>query len=203
MNTPSHVIINLAIFSKLPLPQANLAIAIGAVLPDLPMFGFYIWLKYVRKMPSREIWSKAYFEPFWQNIFDVVNSIPLIVIGLAIAYYYNWQIAQVVFVSMLVHCLFDLPVHNDDAHRHFLPFSNYRFISPVSYWDPRHHGAIVALLELILVLLATLQVFPAINSWLGKGLMLASNAFYIVGYLKFYVVSSMVRSLRKQEKKLS
>ena len=187
MNTPSHVIVNLAIFSKLPLPQANLAIVIGAVLPDLPMFGFYIWLKYVRKMPSREIWSKAYFEPFWQNIFDVVNSIPLILIGLAIAYQYHWQIAQVICISMLVHCLFDLPVHNDDAHRHFFPFSNYRFISPFSYWDPRHHGSLVALVEIILAVLATLQIFPAIDSWVGKGMMLASNAFYIVGYFNFYV----------------
>lgn len=54
---------------------------------------------------------------------------------------------------MAVHCLIDLPVHHDDAHRHFFPFSEYRFFSPVSYWDPQHFGNYVLTVEIVLTLI--------------------------------------------------
>ena len=44
----------------------------------------------------------------------------------------------------------DFLLHHNDGHRHFLPFSDFRFVSPVSYWDPRHYGGIVAPLEALL-----------------------------------------------------
>ena len=80
---------------------------------------------------------------------------------------------------MVLHSLLDLPVHNDDAHRHFFPLSNYRFISPISYWDPNHYGGIVSVVELLLVLLATFPVFNLIQSWIGKGLAIAIDLIYI------------------------
>ena len=52
---------------------------------------------------------------------------------------------------MAVHCVTDLLVHREDAHAHFFPLSSWRFVSPVSYWDPRHYGAVVGLVELVLV----------------------------------------------------
>ena len=39
----------------------------------------------------------------------------------------------------------------DDAHRHFYPLSDYRFISLVSYWDPRHYGTVAMPAELLTV----------------------------------------------------
>jgi hypothetical protein len=48
----------------------------------------------------------------------------------------------------------DLPLHHEDAHRHFLPFTNWRFISPVSYWDPEYHGRIIAVIEILFTLAA-------------------------------------------------
>ena len=56
----------------------------------------------------------------------------------------------VLFGSMLLHFACDLPLHHDDAHRHFLPLSLWRFESPVSYWDPKRFGWITAPLEMIL-----------------------------------------------------
>ncbi len=65
-----------------------------------------------------------------------------------ICYACGFRIGMVCALSALVHMLCDLPVHHDDAHRHFLPLSTWRFESPLSYWDPKHHGGIFMWLEL-------------------------------------------------------
>lgn len=189
MNTPSHAIINLVLLTKPQLPQANLAIVIGGILPDIPIFIFYFWAKFIARLPEAKIWSEAYYQPLIQNLVAIFHSIPLAIIGLLISYYFGWEILQVIYISLVLHSLLDLPVHNDDAHRHFFPFSNYRFISPISYWDPKHYGSIVALIEILLVLLATLRVFPGINSFVGKGLIILVNIFYWGSYFYFYLRS--------------
>ena len=189
MKTPSHAIINLAILGKPQLPQANLIIAIGGILPDIPIFLFYFWAKYIARLPEATIWSKAYYEPSVQNIVALFHSIPLAGIGWLVAYYLGLPSVQILFISMILHSLGDLPVHNDDAHRHFFPFSNYRFISPISYWDRKHYGSIVSLVEMLLVLLSTYRVFGFVNSYIGKTLLILVNCFYLVGALFFYVRS--------------
>ncbi len=189
MKTPSHAIINLAILAKPHLPQANLIIALGGILPDIPIFLFYFWAKYIARLPEATIWSKAYYEPFVQNIVALFHSIPLAGIGWLIAYYLGWQSVQILFISTILHFLGDLPVHNDDAHRHFFPFSNYRFISPISYWDRKHYGSIVSLVEMLLVLLSTYRVFGLVNSYVGKILLILVNGFYLMRTVFFYVRS--------------
>ena len=67
MNTPSHYILNLALLGKTIDSKNNMAIAIGAILPDIPIFIFYFVAKYIYKLPESKIWSEAYYEPFWQN----------------------------------------------------------------------------------------------------------------------------------------
>ena len=192
MNTPTHGIINLALLIKPQTPQANLAIVIGGILPDIPIFIFYLWAKFIARLPEVKIWSEAYYQPFIQNIVAIFHSIPLAIICWLISYYFGWQILQVICISLLLHSLLDLPVHNDDAHKHFFPFSNYRFISPISYWDPKHYGSIVALIEILLVLLATLRVFPGINSVIGKALIILVNIFYWGSYTYFYLRSRVL-----------
>lgn len=194
MKTPSHAIINLAILGQRQLPQANLIIAIGGILPDIPIFLFYFWAKYIARLPSATIWSQAYYEPFVQNIVALFHSIPLAAIGWVIADYFGWESIQILFLSMILHSLGDLPVHNDDAHRHFFPFSNYRFISPFSYWDRKHYGSIVSVVEMLLVLLSTFRVFGFVHSYVGKGLLILVNCFYLIGTVSFYVRSLVYRS---------
>jgi hypothetical protein len=186
MKTPSHAIINLAILGRSQHSEFNLLIVTGGILPDIPIFLFYFWAKYIARLPEATIWSKAYYEPFVQDIVAFFHSIPLAVIGWLIAYYFGWQSVQILFLSMIMHSLGDLPVHNDDAHRHFFPFSNYRFISPLSYWDRKHYGSIVSLVEMLLVLLATFRVFGFVNSYVGKILLILVNCFYLMGAVYFY-----------------
>lgn len=189
MKTPSHAIINLAILGRTQHSEFNLLIVMGGILPDIPIFFFYFWAKYVARIPEAKIWSEAYYEPFVQNIVALFHSMPLAAIGWLIADYFGWQSIQILFLSIILHSLGDLPVHNDDAHRHFFPFSNYRFISPISYWDRKHYGSIVSLVEMLLVLLSTYRVFGFVNSYIGKTLLILVNCFYLVGALFFYVRS--------------
>lgn len=187
MNTSSHAILNLVVFSQQMQNQASHAIFIGAILPDVPIFVFYFLMKFVYRLPSRQIWSEVYYQPFWQVIISSFHSIPLALIGVIIAHVFKWQVIEVGFISMVLHSLLDLPVHNNDAHRHFFPLSNYRFISPISYWDRKHYGGIVAFVEISLVLIASIYMFPTMQSPFTKGLLLAVNLFYWGAYLRFYL----------------
>ncbi len=92
-------------------------------------------------------------------------------------------------VSIICHCLLDLPVHHDDAHRHFFPLSNYRFISPFSYWDVNHYGRVVAAIELLLVLIANPLVLGLLNSPITKGIVIAIDLIYLFGYFRFYLLT--------------
>jgi len=161
MNTGAHLLINWALIRSGQTKRVTLAILLGALLPDLLMFVFYFVQRFVVGLPEQQIWEQAYFLPFWQNIFDVFNSIPLIALLLLVAYFKRAVFVQVLAISMLLHCCFDFFLHNDDAHRHFYPLSDWRFISPVSYWDPDHFGRIATAIE-------ALAVFVAL-AWIWKG----------------------------------
>jgi hypothetical protein len=190
MNTPSHAIINMALVGTIlenqGLPSPNLWIALGSIFPDIPIFVFYFWAKAIARLPEAQIWSEAYYAPVVQNIVSLCHSIPLAVMGLLIAVIYRSRLGQIFCISLILHSLGDLPVHNDDAHRHFFPLSNYRFISPISYWDPRHYGKVVSFLEICLVFLASLKIIPHINSLFGRILIIIINIFYCLSYAYFY-----------------
>ena len=70
MVTQSHVILNIAILSKRDKPLLHFYAFIGAVLPDLPMFIFFIVESLIRKTPQRELWGSRYFAEAWQTFFD-------------------------------------------------------------------------------------------------------------------------------------
>jgi hypothetical protein len=184
MNTPSHAILNLALLMQVQ-PEAVAPIVCGAVLPDVPMFVMYLWAKYARQQSEQQIWEGIYWTPFWQRINHGFHSIPFQMCGVLLCHWAGWPLAEFLFWSAVFHALGDLPIHNHDAHRHFLPLSNYRFISPLSYWDPQHHGKTVALVEKVLVLGATIYLWPQVDQWL-QGLMVVFNVTYWTGY--FYRV---------------
>ncbi|MEM9412074.1 MAG: hypothetical protein AAGA30_13235, partial [Planctomycetota bacterium] len=117
-----------------------------AILPDFTMFLFYGYQKVVGA-EERDIWETLYFQEHWQIFFDVFNSIPVYGFLAIICYFCGWRISFLLCASALLHVVCDLPVHHDDAHRHFLPFTNWKLISPISYWDPEHYGLPFALAE--------------------------------------------------------
>lgn len=161
LNTPAHVIFSLALLGRPNSVKYAIAIAIGALLPDSLMLVFYGYEK-LRGVQEQIIWRYHYFLPFWQNLFDITNSIPIIAVACGVALYKKYFAWMLMFASMIIHCILDFAVHHNDSHRHFFPFSNYRFQSPVSYWDPAFYGNIVGVIELVLF------VCGAIYLWFGE-----------------------------------
>lgn len=188
MNTPSHLILNLAVLRRPVAPAMTWPILIGALVPDAALFVFYGWAK-AQGLPEQTIWSEAYYSQPWQAIFAVGNSMPLGLLGVALGYAFRrfWVGPGLGFLgaSMVLHHLADLPLHHDDAHQHFWPLSAFRFISPVSYWDANHFGLLGATVELLLVLVATAYLLPRLDSGLSRGLLtmfalLAAIAYYVL-----------------------
>lgn len=148
MNSPSHVVASLVLLGRREQPRLLLPIALGSFLPDVPMFGLYFYERVIRAQPERWIWSTGYYQDYWQDTIDLFNSLPLMALAAAVAYALRspWWVAFC--ASMAVHASADLLVHHGDSHRHFWPLSQWRFDSPVSYWDPAHHGRLFSALEL-------------------------------------------------------
>jgi len=76
-----------------------------------------------------------------------------------------------------------MPLHVDDAHAHFWPFSDWRFVSPVSYWNPGYYGHIWAPIEgalalaLALIAVLWLRFQPR---WVRAALVLAALSYVAV-----------------------
>ena len=185
MTTPAHAALSLIVLGR---SERNaLPVALGAVAPDAPMLVFYLWERLVRGVSEGRIWSERYFDPGWQVVFDIPSSIPLLALALCILLVLVGRrstgrfpaagvaatprpaklTAATLFVaSMILHALGALPLHREDAHRHFFPFSDWRFISPVSYWDPDHYGGYAAVGEVVLVLAVSVFLF---RTYRGRG----------------------------------
>ena len=190
MDTGAHIICNLVVQSRSSESRIFAAVLIGAILPDLPIMLFYAWESLVMNSAESEIWSELYFKPGWQNFFDTFNSLPLIVVLLALGTYFKKQLISVLALSMALHVLLDLPFHHDDAHRHFFPFADWRFFSPVSYWDPKYHGDIMHIVQIVIVIIGLVVLWLRHPGRLEK----ATLAFLGVGYLLFQVFVATVWS---------
>jgi len=151
LNTPAHLVLNTLVLGRGRWQDHWPSIMAGALLPDLPILCFYAYQSLVLRNPERLIWTQAYFAPDWQAFFDLFNSLPLIALFAVLAWRARARGLFAFFCSMALHCLGDLPLHHDDGHAHFFPLSSWRFQSPISYWDPEHHGHFVLLGEMLLI----------------------------------------------------
>ena len=186
MTTQSHAILNIALLSKRDKPFRHLYAFIGAVLPDIPIFIFFVVESVIRKTPQRELWGSLYFTEPWQNFFDIFNSVPLILILLGIGYYLlNSDRITVLAWSLLIHCAFDLLTHHDDGHHHLFPLSDFVFASPISYWDRDYHANIFAPIERIVILAASVYLYPRLKTRLARWGLIVVNVLFIVSYVLF------------------
>lgn len=191
MHTPSHAILNLALLCSGPRRDLARAVVAGAVAPDLPILVFYLVERLALGRSEAEIWTRDYFLPEWQNVFDLAHSIPLALAGLGIARLLARRIPQAFFASLLLHSVFDLPFHHNDAHRHFFPLTDARLVSPLSYWDLAHHGSLMLTLEAGVVCVTSLSLLKRFSSRSARALLLAVMGLYVGGYVLFMLRATL------------
>jgi hypothetical protein len=189
MNTPAHAVINLLLLARKPGQNVShrhsATIIFGALLPDLVIIVFYAW-HLLLGTPESQIWSVEYYRPLWQGWIDIFNSIPLIGLAMLISWKTRHYLLLAFFSSMLLHVFGDLPLHHGDAHRHFFPFSDWRFASPVSYWDPAHHGRWASLIEFTGVIAAAAFMYwryALLRPWVT-----ATTVVYLLYLIYVFVV---------------
>jgi len=154
--TSTHALLSLAVLSKRGERKRNLSVLVGSLLPDLAIF---LWAPYqmiVNDVSGDEMWSELYFAAPMQNLIAWFNSIPiygaLALIGF-LARSKLWGKLLLVFaLAALIHIAGDMPVHADDAYRHFWPISDWRFYSPLSYWDVDHHAGWIGKVDVAIAL---------------------------------------------------
>jgi hypothetical protein len=151
MNTPAHLIFGAAMFARPNNPKVTAAAIAGGVMPDLSLYLLAGWSLFIVQNDPGYVFDVQYFSTQWQNIFAVDNSFVvwfgIFALGIILARKWLWVFAA----SGLIHLFFDFMLHNDDARRHFWPLSDWVFVSPFSYWDVDHHGAIIGGLEVTAV----------------------------------------------------
>lgn len=149
MNTQTHIIMGAVLFGK-PLPRLAIAGAIGGVVPDMPMFAIIVGLR-VAGYPLSEIFGKIYWEHWWQVANAIGHSFFLWAIVLAVAIMakaQSWSSTAIALAgSAFIHSVIDFLCHRNDSHMHFWPLTEWRFRSPVSYWDSNHYGTQFGLFE--------------------------------------------------------
>jgi hypothetical protein len=168
VNTPAHVIFSAAAFARPDAPRRTVAAILGALAPDVSLYVMVSVSVFILGVPARTVFRDYYYSPEWQLVFAVDNSFILWGVALGIALWRRWTIAAIFCGSALLHLAFDFPLHNHDARMHFWPLTDWKFISPFSYWDGRHHGDLVGRIETGLCLILLLVLFRRFQDWIAR-----------------------------------
>jgi hypothetical protein len=189
MNTPIHVVLNLTLL-KAKTEETKIlclqAVLLGALLPDLPMFFFFVVESVINGESQSTIWGQLYFRQDWQNLFDSFNSIPFVLMGLSAAYYFGSTFWLYLLLSMSLHIMGDFPLHHDDGHHHFFPISGWRFDSPISYWDPRYYGRVFRVIEMIIAIGGCVILYRRATAKLLKSVFLVVGAIYVFAAVAWF-----------------
>lgn len=160
MITPSHIIYSWALAKKTEAseledntsPRRTLAFVLGALFPDTPTYLFFIVCGLILGYSGQEMWGDMYFNSGWSIPITLTHSFILWPILIATASYFGWRFIGWFSMSAFFHSAVDFFVHTDDAYRHFYPFSNWKFHSPISYYNPTEFGQYVSAFDSLLVL---------------------------------------------------
>ncbi|EAR49605.1 cobyric acid synthase [Oceanicola granulosus HTCC2516] len=147
MNTPAHIIFGAAAFARPGRPWVSAAAVLGGLLPDLSLYLLAGWHLLWLATPPEVVFGELYFSDGWTRLFRIDNSIVLWSIGLALGLWRRNAVVVALAGAALLHLALDLPLHHDDGRPHFWPLTDWVFVSPLSYWDPRHHGGHVGPVE--------------------------------------------------------
>jgi len=205
MMTQTHFLVAAALLCRPERPaRQNAAVLAGAFAPDAAIYALFVWSK-IAGIPERLLWDEVYFAEPMTTFTAIGNSAPLYaliaILGIALVRPASVElagphgatpagfgrflapghtnVALLFALAALTHLAGDLPVHVGDAHPHFWPLTDWRFVSPVSYWDPRHFGTQFSLLEAALGVLLSIIVFRRFRALWVRAL----TALLLVAYV--------------------
>lgn len=187
MNTPAHLVIGLAAFARADRPRVTAAALAGALLPDLSLY-LMVFAAFALGHSAQEIFGTLYFSDPWQRVFAIDNSFVLWGLGLAAALWCRSTVAVAFAGAGLLHLAFDFPLHNDDARMMFWPLTEWKFLSPISYWDRGRGGDMVEMVELALVAALTVLLLRRFRGLLARAGLLALAALELAPPLIFRIL---------------
>lgn len=212
MNTQTHLLVAAALFAGPGHPKRNVAAIAGAFVPDIAIYGLWLWSK-LNAIPENTVWRELYWQQPWQTYTAFGNSLPLyltiLVASVAVAKapaprqrpapgtgvterwwpFVDGQPAIAIFaLAAVTHLAGDFPVHVADAHAHLWPISDWRFHSPVSYWDPAHYGNWFQALEIALGITLAVVLFRRFQALWIRALMVLAVAAYVAVPAYFMLV---------------
>jgi len=165
--------------------HVTLAALIGAMLPDASLFLMFFIAK-AQGVPEAVIFNEWYFSERWQRLGAISNSLPIYAGVAILAYGLRARLITTGALAAFLHCLTDLPLHHDDGHPHFWPFSQWIYSSPISYWDPKHYGNQWGLFELGLAAVMIVWLWRrSVNKISRALLVLAALSYGAVAYFWF------------------
>ncbi len=176
MQTQTHALIGAYVFGMRDATLMTVG-AVAGMLPDLPMFVIVATLSAMGH-DGQEIFGHDYFQPWWQQINGVAHSLilwPLALVAALVARRAGpparWPaILLAATAAGLAHACIDFLCHREDAHMQLWPISSWKFISPVSYYDPAHFGGAMMVLEAGLGLLMAWRLFRIARRRWSRGL---------------------------------
>ncbi|MEZ4708255.1 MAG: hypothetical protein R3A44_13675 [Caldilineaceae bacterium] len=155
-------------------PVKTAPLMLGSILPDIPLILLSFGAIGYDRMHGIEmsfdndpahsltawLFDYAFFNVWWVKALHNLFHAPLMVLAYLGIGYWLWRRGRAwgaslfwLAVACLIHTAIDIPLHYDDGPLLLFPINwTLRFYSPVSYWDPRRYGNIVAPLEHLLIL---------------------------------------------------
>ena len=171
-------------------PVKTAPLMLGSILPDVPLILLSLGAMTYDRMhgiqmsfendPAHSLtawlFEYAFFNVWWVKALHNLFHAPLMVLAYLLIGYGVWRQGKAwgaglfwLAIACLIHTAIDIPLHYDDGPLLLFPFNwTLRFYSPVSYWDPRRYGNIVAPLEHLLDL--GLLIYLGLGWWRGRTL---------------------------------
>lgn len=177
MITPTHVVINVALAHRgrgtdfLGDRLRRRLFVIGGLAPDVGLYvltaGAALYYPAARGLSLDETFRLVFDDLFYNApLFLVVHNLlhaPLVLAALVgvgtwarrrTPYTRLGGAVQAFALGCAVHTALDIGVHHDDGPLLLFPFDlSLRFASPVSYYDPAHHGSVVAPIDLAITVI--------------------------------------------------
>jgi hypothetical protein len=174
MNSQTHVIMSAVLFGRRAPKRAWIA-ALGGAIPDFPMLLIVAVLK-LFSVPSPIVFGVLYWQEWWQITNAIAHNFWLWG-GLLIAALL-WRerkaataasidratLVMIFAASAFLHVAIDFLCHREDAHMSLWPLTRWKFISPVSYYDPQYYGHYFSIFEAALGLVLAFILFKRFSN---------------------------------------